>query len=156
MQLSRNFSLAELTHSNTAEARGIDNTPNAAQLAELRMLATRLQTMRDILGKPLNITSGFRAPDVNKAVKGASKSQHLYGRAADIAVSGHDRRAMVEAALKAGFTGIGLGRTFLHVDTRAAPLTVWQYQADATKLWIPALGANPIAAVRQMAKEIAQ
>ncbi len=155
MQLSRNFTLAELTHSNTAEARGIDNTPNAAQLAELRMLATRLQTMRDILGKPLNITSGFRGAKLNRAVGGVSNSQHLYGRAADISVANHDRRELVEAALRAGFTGIGLGRTFLHVDTRAAPLTVWQYQADATKLWVPALGANPIAAVRQMAKEIA-
>jgi hypothetical protein len=59
---------------------------------------------------------------------------------------------MIEAALKAGFTGIGLGRTFLHVDTRPqSGVTVWQYQASGTAMWIPALGPNPLATVRKMA-----
>ena len=152
MQLSKNFSLAELTHSNTAVARGIDNTPDAGELANLKELARRLQIMRDKLGKPLSITSGFRGPKLNRAVGGVSNSQHLYGRAADISVNGHDRKEMVQAALDAGFTGIGLGRTFLQVDTRPQDtVTVWQYQASATALWVPALGPNPISAVRRMA-----
>jgi uncharacterized protein YcbK (DUF882 family) len=151
MQLSKNFSLAELTHSNTAVARGIDNTPGPEALANLKELARRLQIMRDKLGKPMSITSCFRGPKLNRAVGGVPNSQHLYGRAADISVTGHDRKEMVQAALDAGFTGIGLGRTFLHVDTRAGALTVWQYQASATALWVPALGPNPISAVRRMA-----
>ena len=152
MRLSANFTLAELTHSNTAVERGIDNTPGPEALANLKELARRLQIMRDDIGKPLSINSGFRNPRVNRAVRGVANSQHVTGRAADISVTGHDRKELVVAALKAGFTGIGLGRNFLHVDTRPGPLTVWQYQADATRLWVPALGPNPISAVRKLAK----
>lgn len=153
-QLTEHFSLAELIASDTAMARGIDNTPNAAQLLELQRLAKKLEVMRERLGKPLKITSGLRVKKLNTAVKGASMSQHLHGRAADISVAGHDRHEMIVAALSAGFTGIGLGRSFLHVDTRPqSGVTVWKYQGGATAMWVPALGANPLAKVREMAKQ---
>ena len=86
MQLSKNFSLAEMTKSVTAKRLGIDNTPNEQQIEYLRELcANVLQPLRDELG-PILITSGLRVPELNKAVGGSGTSQHcaLNGAAADI------------------------------------------------------------------------
>ena len=86
MQLSKNFSLAEMTKSVTAKRLGIDNTPNEQQIEYLRELCTNvLQPLRDELG-PILITSGLRVPELNKAVGGSGTSQHcaLNGAAADI------------------------------------------------------------------------
>ncbi len=85
MQLSKNFSLAELTVTN----KPFDNTPNAKQVEALRALAENiLQPLRDEIGKPIRVTSGFRSAKVNTAVKGSKTSQHLRGEAADIKVEG--------------------------------------------------------------------
>ena len=86
MQLSKNFSLAEMTKSVTAKRLGIDNTPNEQQIEFLRELCEAvLQPLRDALG-PIAITSGLRVPKLNKAVGGSTTSQHcaLSGAAADI------------------------------------------------------------------------
>ena len=88
MQLSKNFTLAELTRSYEAERRGIDNTPNAKIIENLTVLSNLiLQPIRDALG-PVVIKSGYRSPLVNQAVCGSSTSDHLYGLAADIEVIG--------------------------------------------------------------------
>ena len=90
MQLSKNFTLAELTRSSTAAKRGIANTPNAAQIENLRILATRcLQPARDAYGKPITVNNGFRSQAVNVALKKegwhpSDTSQHMTGEAADI------------------------------------------------------------------------
>jgi zinc D-Ala-D-Ala carboxypeptidase len=81
--LSRHFHLEQLLHSDTALERGIDNWPNEAALANLRRLAAGLDRVQDLLGHPLNITSGFRCPELNKAVGGTANSQHCQGLAAD-------------------------------------------------------------------------
>lgn len=87
MQLTKNFSLEELTASSTAKAKNIDNTPLPVHIGNLRELAIRiLQPVRDIYGKPMTITSGYRCPALNKAVGGVATSQHLLGEAADIVV----------------------------------------------------------------------
>ena len=86
MQLSKNFSLAEMTKSVTAKRLGIDNTPNEQQIEFMRELCEAvLQPLRDALG-PIAITSGLRVPKLNKAVGGSATSQHcaLNGAAADI------------------------------------------------------------------------
>ena len=86
MQLSKNFSLAEMTKSVTAKRLGIDNTPNEQQIEFMRELCEAvLQPLRDALG-PIVITSGLRVPALNKAVGGSGTSQHcaLNGAAADI------------------------------------------------------------------------
>ena len=86
MQLSKNFSLAEMTKSVTAKRLGIDNTPNEEQIAFLRELCEAvLQPLRDHIG-PVSITSGLRVPALNRAVGGSGTSQHcaLNGAAADI------------------------------------------------------------------------
>ena len=85
MRLSPNFTLEELTRS--ASHPEIRNVPDMAQLRNLVLLCVRiLQPLRDAIGRPVRITSGFRCPKLNKAVGGVPTSRHLTGQAADIAV----------------------------------------------------------------------
>jgi len=84
MKLSKNFSLSEITHSNTAKRLGIDNTPNEKHLANMSLLINNLiQPMRDSIG-PIRISSGYRGKDLNRAIGGSRKSQHCKGQALDI------------------------------------------------------------------------
>ena len=92
MQLTKNFTLEELTRSSKAKALRIDNSPNQEQLANLKALAENiLQPLRDSLGFPINITSGLRVPALNEAVRGSKTSQHTKGEAVDIKVSGKNK-----------------------------------------------------------------
>ncbi len=84
MQLSAHFSLQELTHSEIAIRKGIDNKPNAEVRATLAHTASMLEQVRDVLlGSPMHISSGYRSPAVNSAVGGAPTSQHVKGEAVD-------------------------------------------------------------------------
>lgn len=66
--ITKNFSLAELTHSDTAKARGISNVPSEAHKANLVASAKNLwQPARDILGVPMIVSSGYRPPELNRA-----------------------------------------------------------------------------------------
>lgn len=85
MQLTKNFTLKEFVHSTTALKQGIDNTPPKSAMDNLTALAVEvLQPLRNTLGKALIINSGYRSPELNKAVGGVPTSQHLKGQAADI------------------------------------------------------------------------
>lgn len=85
MQISKNFSLEELTFSTTAARRGINNTPDAKVTERLtRLCKDVLQPLREAYGAPIVVSSGYRCPALNKAVGGANTSQHLSGEAADI------------------------------------------------------------------------
>ena len=80
-QLSKNFSLKEMTATNS----GLPNVPNDEQLHYLTLLCEKvLEPLRYIYGKPIKVNSGFRSADVNKAIGGAATSQHCKGQAADI------------------------------------------------------------------------
>lgn len=82
--LSPHFTLAELTVSETAARRGIDNTPPPDVLERLRRTAQGLEAVRVRLGgAPIVVTSGYRAPAVNAAVGGQPNSQHMRGEAVD-------------------------------------------------------------------------
>jgi zinc D-Ala-D-Ala carboxypeptidase len=81
-------------------------------------LVRKLQQLRDRIGNPISITSGYRCPAHNKAVGGVEDSQHLLGKAADIMVKGIPASTVAEAAEKVGFGGIGCYSTFTHVDVR--------------------------------------
>jgi zinc D-Ala-D-Ala carboxypeptidase len=83
MQLSRNFSLEQLTHSDTAVERCIDNTPPPETVENLRRLASGLEGVMARLCHPLLISSGFRCTELNTAVGGSPQSQHCLGLAAD-------------------------------------------------------------------------
>jgi len=83
MRLSKNFTLKELTHSNTAVRLGIDNTPDKEGICNLTLLATELlQPIRDRIGA-LRVTSGYRSPELN-AIFGANRSQHMLCEAVDL------------------------------------------------------------------------
>lgn len=78
------FRLSEFLRSETAVRRGLDNTPPAAVLANIvNVLGPGMQRVRDLLETPVQITSGYRSPEVNRAVGGSGTSQHVLGLAAD-------------------------------------------------------------------------
>jgi hypothetical protein len=100
MQLSANFSLATLIASETAQARGIDNTPPPAIVENLRQLAAGLEQAQEVLGHPLEISSGYRSPELNVAIGGAEKSQHCLGLAADFVCPAFGTPLEIAAALR--------------------------------------------------------
>lgn len=84
MYLSENFSLFEMIYSVTAKANGINNTPDKAVIQNLQALCKNvLQPLRNHLGVPVIITSGYRCPVLNKKIGGAINSQHILGQAVD-------------------------------------------------------------------------
>ncbi len=83
MLLTPNFSLEQLTYSETAERERIDNTPPAEIVENMRRLAQGLEQVRMLTGFPLEISSGYRCPELNSRVGGAKTSQHTRGQAAD-------------------------------------------------------------------------
>ena len=99
MKLSKNFSLAEFTKSQTAERKGLDNTPKGEHLdAAVVLFENVVQKVRDHFG-PTVLNSGYRGPELNEAVGGSSKSQHCKGQAADIeihTVSNYDLAKWIE------------------------------------------------------------
>tara|TARA_R110001606_G_scaffold68504_1_gene156254 strand:- start:1511 stop:1981 length:471 start_codon:yes stop_codon:yes gene_type:complete len=85
LKLSKNLNLAEVTRSETAKRRKIDNAPTDEHIENLRILAANIfQPMRDHFGKPIYISSGYRSEALNKAIKGSKTSQHCKGEAIDI------------------------------------------------------------------------
>ena len=87
MQLSKNFSLAELTKSQTAERAGLDNNPSQGEVENLRLLCERvLQPVRDHFNKVVTISSGYRNEILSRKIGSSSKSQHCLGMAADFEI----------------------------------------------------------------------
>jgi hypothetical protein len=88
MNLSKNFTMAEFTKSDTATKLGIDNTPKGEHLeAAKKLFENIVQKVRDHFG-PTVLNSGYRCPELNEAVRGSKTSQHCQGEAADIEVPG--------------------------------------------------------------------
>ncbi|WP_430010337.1 D-Ala-D-Ala carboxypeptidase family metallohydrolase [Methylophaga lonarensis] len=79
-----------------------------------------LQSVRDYFNSPVTVTSGARCVDHNRRVGGAARSQHLFGRAADIQVQGHSPKEVQDwlVANYEGRLGIGFNSRFTHIDTR--------------------------------------
>lgn len=93
-------------------------------LVNVRLLATNLQVLRDELGVPIRINSGYRSPAHNRKVGGAKNSQHLRGAAADIVVPGYTPvqvAAAIERLIDEGKMlegGLSTYNTFVHYDVR--------------------------------------
>lgn len=84
--VSEHFSYHELTHSDWAERRHVDNTPDCLQMAALENLCRKvLEPLRQAFG-PIMLNSAFRSPRVNEGVHGMGSSRHLRGEAADIRI----------------------------------------------------------------------
>lgn len=101
MMLSAHFSLDEFTNSQTAARQGIDNTPSPEVLRTLHKTATGMELVRQLLGAPIIISSGYRSPALNKAVGGASSSQHMTGEAVDFTCPGYGTPAQIVADIRA-------------------------------------------------------
>jgi zinc D-Ala-D-Ala carboxypeptidase len=101
MNLSPNFTLEELTVSEIAARRNLDNTPNATEVANLVRTAELLEQVRALLGKPILVNSAFRSKPVNDAVGSRDTSQHRIGCAADIRVPGFTPKQVVQACIDA-------------------------------------------------------
>lgn len=88
---SKFFTLEEFTKSNTADNHGIENIPSADVVDNINYGCHKiLDPLRQEVGKPVIITSGFRCPELNRLVGGVYNSWHQFGNAADIYVSGED------------------------------------------------------------------
>lgn len=124
-KLTAHFTLEELTRSDKANELGLDNTPPNSVLANLLSLAEMLERVRKVVGKPVTVRSGYRSPEVNKAVGGSATSAHMKGMAADIYVKGMDCKAV--ALLLAPLVGeFGIDQliyeqTWVHVGISYTP-----------------------------------
>ncbi len=97
MKLSENFSLQELTKSQTAERKGIDNTPSAEHQENLKSLCTSiLQPVRDHFGRVVTISSGYRSPELCTAIGSKITSQHAKGEAADFEIFGVSNKELAD------------------------------------------------------------
>ncbi len=84
MKLSPNFTLEELTHSETAVRRGIKNEANPVIQNNLTIVAANMEAVRELLeGNPIIISSGYRNMEVNRIIGGSTKSAHMLGWAVD-------------------------------------------------------------------------
>lgn len=115
MRLTKNFYKSEFDSKDGSEM------PKEV-LYNIQKLAIQLQVLRDYLGKPIKINSGYRSPEHNKAIGGVSNSQHVLGKAADIVVKGvkpEQLSLIIERLIDNGDMlqgGIGIYNTFLHYD----------------------------------------
>jgi putative chitinase len=104
MKLSAHFSLEEFTISSKALSMGIKNDPTPPHLENLKRLAERMEAVRALFNRPIEITSAYRNPQVNAAVGGVPTSAHAVGHAADFHVDGMTdlevAKAVRDSALK--------------------------------------------------------
>lgn len=103
MSLSKFFTLAEMSRSDTATRLGIPNQPTPEAEHNLRTLcAAVLDPLRENTGAPINISSGYRGPELNARIGGAKKSQHMEGKAADIQSHGMSVLELFKAVIRLG------------------------------------------------------
>ena len=97
MKLTSNFSLSELTKSQTAERKGINNTPSPEHQENLKLLCTAiLQPVRAHFSKVVTISSGYRSPELCTAIGSKSTSQHAKGEAADFEIFGVSNKELAD------------------------------------------------------------
>ena len=132
LRLSKNFTLSEFACNDGSKEITIDYG-----------LVDLLQQLRDILGKPVKVTSGYRTVTYNKKCGGISnKSSPDLGKAADLKVSGVTPLEVAKAADKMGFMGIGVYPTFTHVDVCGSVTgkkIYWKQNSKGVKSYITKL-----------------
>ena len=118
MKLSKNFSLAEFNSKDGAVA-------DQLVIKNLTILSEQLEVLREYLGKPIRVTSGYRSKEHNAKIGGAKNSTHVNGMAADIKVKGLSpleiynaiEKLIADGKMKQG--GLGLYRSWVHYDFRS-------------------------------------
>ena len=97
MKLSKNFSLAEMIKSQTAERKDINNNPNEDNIENLQRLCEHvLQPVRDHYGKVVSVSSGFRSPELCVAIGSSTTSQHASGQASDFEIYGVSNKELAD------------------------------------------------------------
>ena len=97
MKLTENFSLNELTKSQTAERKGIDNTPSTEHQENLKSLCEMiLQPIRDHFGQVVSVASGYRSPELCVAIGSSTQSQHAKGQASDFEIFGISNKELAD------------------------------------------------------------
>ena len=97
MKLTENFSLNELTKSQTAERKGIDNTPSTEHQENLKSLCEMvLQPIRDHFGQVVSVSSGYRSPELCVAIGSSTQSQHAKGEASDFEIFGVSNKELAD------------------------------------------------------------
>jgi putative chitinase len=115
MQLTPHFSLAELTVTKTK----LDNTPSKAVTEVLRTTAFYMEKVRELLGNvAITVNSGYRSPDVNKAVGGSTNSAHTHGYAVDFTAYGHTPLTIANTLAKSSlkFDQLIYENTWVHIS----------------------------------------
>ena len=124
MQLSEHLTLAEVTKSQTATRLGINNDPDAHQLAALKSIAEHIfEPVRNHFGVPIGIGSGLRSKALNKAIGGSSRSQHCHGQALDI-----------DADIYGGITNADI---FHYIKNNLDfDQMIWEFGTDQEPAWV--------------------
>ncbi len=125
MKLSPNFTLEEMLESQTARRKGISEqfTPSPEVINSLRALCKNiLQPLRDAIGGPIKVSSGYRTPRLNRAIGGARNSQHMVGEAADIQ----------------GLNGLTNKQLFNKIKQLNLPFDqlIWEFGNDQNPAWV--------------------
>lgn len=120
--ISKNFSYREFEHSDTAERRGIVNVITDFKVRDSvkALVLEVLQPLRDALGEPMEVNSGYRCPELNRLVGGTSTSQHLKGEAADIASDNPLALAQLAYDLGLPYDQMIVYPTFVHFSHKLA------------------------------------
>jgi hypothetical protein len=123
MQISKHLSLAEVSRSETAKRKGINNTPSGEHLENFKKLAENIfEPIREHFGVPIHISSGYRSKELNAAVGGSSSSQHCQGEAIDIDMDG---------------TSITNAQIFNYIkDNLNFDQLLWEFGNDSNPDWV--------------------
>ena len=125
MKLSKYVSLAEVTRSDTAKRKGIDNSPTAEHLENLKVICDEVfDKVRDHFGVPIYISSGYRSAALNKAIGGSATSDHNNGRALDLDQDGHGN-------------GVTNADVFKFIkDNLEFDQLIWEFGTDKNPDWV--------------------
>lgn len=125
MQLSKHLSLAEISRSETAKRKGINNTPSGEHLDNFKKLAENIfEPIREHFGVPIHISSGYRSKELNSAIGGSATSQHCSGEAIDIDMDG-------------SASGVTNAQVFNFIkDNLQFDQLIWEFGSDSNPDWV--------------------
>lgn len=125
MQLSKHLSLAEISRSETAKRKGINNTPSGEHLENFKKLAENIfEPIREHFKVPIHISSGYRSKELNSAIGGSATSQHCSGEAIDIDMDG-------------SASGVTNAQVFNFIkDNLQFDQLIWEFGSDSNPDWV--------------------
>lgn len=125
MQISKHLSLAEVSRSETAKRKGINNTPSGEHLDNFKKLAENIfEPIREHFAVPIHLSSGYRSKELNAAIGGASSSQHCSGEAIDIDMDG-------------SASGVTNKDVFNYIkDKLNFDQLIWEFGTDSNPDWV--------------------